>query len=38
MVNGHDPKCLHADHVQKYLSPMICTYCQLIREVRGERS
>lgn len=35
-MNGHDAKCQHPDHVQRHLSPMICTFCQLIRDVRSE--
>lgn len=36
-VNGHDYLCLHSKYVQMNLSPMICTYCALIRDVRAER-
>lgn len=35
-MNGHDSKCQHTDYVQRRLSPIICTYCQLIREIRAE--
>lgn len=35
----HDPFCRHSTTVQNLLNPLICTYCQLIREVReDERS
>ena len=29
----HDDLCQHSVHVQKQLSPKMCTYCVLIRRV-----
>lgn len=33
-VNRHDPYCPATPVVQGQIKPVMCTYCQLIREVR----